>query len=135
VNVSAQDACRSGKGAGRQVALLLFDIDGFKSVNDTLGHGAGGPLASGDRRGAWDAGFARADTFARVGGDEFRGSSWNWPMASPMQLPSPETVFDGDRERSTLFAETGAAGRRQASAIACSDPHLSPGNDSPTNCS
>jgi diguanylate cyclase (GGDEF)-like protein len=54
----------------RRLALLLFDIDGFKSVNDTLGHEAGDRLlqeiaARVARR------VRQADTFARLGGDEF----------------------------------------------------------------
>ena len=54
----------------RQVALLLFDIDGFKAVNDTLGHEAGDRLLQEialrvGRR------VRQADTFARYGGDEF----------------------------------------------------------------
>ena len=54
----------------RQVALLLFDIDGFKAVNDTLGHEAGDRLLReiADRVGRR---VRQADTFARVGGDEF----------------------------------------------------------------
>jgi diguanylate cyclase (GGDEF)-like protein len=54
----------------RQVALLLFDIDGFKRVNDTLGHEAGDRLL---REIAERVGrrIRAADTFARVGGDEF----------------------------------------------------------------
>ena len=55
---------------GRQVALLLFDIDGFKAVNDTLGHEAGDRLLQeiAERVGRR---VRQADTFARVGGDEF----------------------------------------------------------------
>src|SRR5882672_3187865 len=54
----------------RQIALLLFDIDGFKSVNDTLGHEAGDRLLQeiAERVGRR---VREADTFARVGGDEF----------------------------------------------------------------
>jgi len=56
--------------SGREVALLLFDIDGFKAVNDTLGHEAGDRLL---REIAERVGrrVRQADTFARVGGDEF----------------------------------------------------------------
>jgi diguanylate cyclase (GGDEF)-like protein len=56
--------------SGRQIALLLFDIDGFKAVNDTLGHEAGDNLL---REIAERVGrrVRQADTFARVGGDEF----------------------------------------------------------------
>lgn len=54
----------------RNVALLLFDIDGFKLVNDTLGHEAGDRLLQeiAERVGRRTR---QADTFARLGGDEF----------------------------------------------------------------
>ena len=52
------------------VALLLFDLDKFKSINDTFGHEAG------DRALAWMAGvvkeqFRTSDYICRIGGDEF----------------------------------------------------------------
>lgn len=51
-------------------ALLLFDMDGFKSVNDWWGHAAGDAcLAIFGRR--LKAAFANARLVARIGGDEF----------------------------------------------------------------
>jgi len=52
------------------VAVMIVDLDGFKNVNDSLGHLTGDELliAVADRFGAQLRGF---DTIARLGGDEF----------------------------------------------------------------
>ncbi len=55
---------------GRTFALLMFDLDGFKSVNDTHGHAAGDRVLA--MVGARASRSMRAsDVVARVGGDEF----------------------------------------------------------------
>jgi diguanylate cyclase (GGDEF)-like protein len=56
--------------AGTSVAVLYCDLDGFKGVNDRLGHDAGDRvlIAVADRLSAQ---LRTADTAARLGGDEF----------------------------------------------------------------
>jgi len=65
-----QQALAVAKRERTQLAVLFLDLDGFKRVNDSLGHQAGDALLqlAGDRlRNA----LRDTDTVARLGGDEF----------------------------------------------------------------
>ncbi|GAA1512555.1 hypothetical protein GCM10009827_028640 [Dactylosporangium maewongense] len=72
-----QEAVSSGAESGATVGVLIMEIDDFKVVNDTLGHGAGDALlvAVGNRLTealrAVDGSYGAAGTVARLGGDEF----------------------------------------------------------------
>jgi diguanylate cyclase (GGDEF)-like protein/PAS domain S-box-containing protein len=64
---------RLGQALGRpgaQVAVVLLDIDNFKLVNDSLGHGAGDELLM-KIAPRLDTALRPGDTIARLGGDEF----------------------------------------------------------------
>lgn len=52
------------------IAVMYLDLDGFKGVNDELGHEAGDQLLVEFSRRV-SALMRRSDTFARIGGDEF----------------------------------------------------------------
>jgi len=70
-----EETIRAGEREMKPCAVLLMDLDGFKSVNDSLGHGAGDRLlqqVSQRMRGV----LRKADTIARYGGDEFAVVPW-----------------------------------------------------------
>jgi|GEM_PF-2205766 len=60
----------NGRGETEEVAVLFFDLDGFKAVNDTLGHESGDRLLKIITRRVGEV-LTPTDTFARLGGDEF----------------------------------------------------------------
>jgi len=86
------EAARSAR-YGRPLALCLFDLDGFKAVNDRYGHPAGDEVLQGVAR-VIDSSRLTDDAF-RIGGDEFA-------------VLMPETSLDGGK----------IAARRLAQALA-----------------
>lgn len=58
------------KRDNRESFLLYADMDGLKSINDTLGHNAG-DAALIETAGIFKAIYRESDVIARIGGDEF----------------------------------------------------------------
>ncbi|WP_371323682.1 EAL domain-containing protein [Dechloromonas sp. ZY10] len=65
-----RQAIARARRSGEWLAVCLMDLDGFKAVNDTLGHAAGDQLLQEIARRLGDV-LRIEDTAARLGGDEF----------------------------------------------------------------
>jgi diguanylate cyclase (GGDEF)-like protein/PAS domain S-box-containing protein len=69
-NDRLEHAVRRAERAGSGLAVLFLDVDNFKAVNDTHGHGTGDSLLSHISE-VLKGCVRSADTVARLGGDEF----------------------------------------------------------------
>ncbi|WAU79483.1 EAL domain-containing protein [Streptomyces sp. Qhu-G9] len=116
-------------GTGR-IGLCYLDLDGFKAVNDTLGHRVGDRLlaAVAERltRCANEAGYARTATplVARLGGDEFAllvedstGTEQLADLADSV-LKSLQVPFDLSGQRLSVSASIGVVERHAAGTTA-----------------
>jgi len=109
----ATAALVESRSNGGVVALMIIDLNGFKAVNDTLGHHVGDDLL---RQVAlrFDESAPAGVTVARLGGDEFavliRPSSPMPPQAvADRLLESLTTPFDFGEERLHLSGSAGIA--------------------------
>jgi len=64
------DALKAARRRGEKLALLLLDLDGFKDINDSLGHDQGDHLLR-ETAHRLRVQVRDVDTAARLGGDEF----------------------------------------------------------------
>jgi diguanylate cyclase (GGDEF)-like protein/PAS domain S-box-containing protein len=69
-NQHLEAGLQRARRADKQLALLFIDLDGFKRVNDTLGHAAGDEVLK-EVAARLRSVLRRADVVARLAGDEF----------------------------------------------------------------
>ncbi|KAF1685633.1 histidine kinase [Pseudoxanthomonas broegbernensis] len=71
LRVQAEEAIAAAQDRGETgLALLLVDLDGFKSINDSFGHAAGDAMLKA-AAGRMHHTLQGGDLFGRLGGDEF----------------------------------------------------------------
>ncbi|MGW0611725.1 putative bifunctional diguanylate cyclase/phosphodiesterase [Streptomyces sp. NPDC002788] len=100
----------------RNTAVLFIDLDGFKAVNDTIGHQAGDELLVQAARRLHDS-VRQGDTASRLGGDEFAAL----------------IVGDGTRDRDARERHILELADRLRATL--SQPYLIDGNDVRVNAS
>ena len=98
---------RQAEAAGEALVLAYMDLDGFKRVNDVHGHAAGNGVLTAFARAAQGA-MRPADTFARIGGDEF---------AALLRVPC---ALEGDRVAELLHHRLSAILAGTGYAVTCS---------------
>lgn len=114
------EAIESDLADGKHVVVIMLDLDGFKKINDTLGHAAGDELLVRiaerlDRR------TRSTDIVARMGGDEFIVMLRGIPDAATIELVGEKVrqtflePFDVNGRPVNILAAVGATGGHRSS--------------------
>jgi len=108
LRVETARAEREGTG----VCVCMIDLDGFKAVNDDLGHEAGDRLLAAAAA-RMSAAIRKSDTVARLGGDEFA-------VIAPVDDPSGvEEVLSRLRDCFREPFDLGGVSRASRASIGC----------------
>ncbi|MFE0589661.1 putative bifunctional diguanylate cyclase/phosphodiesterase [Micromonospora echinospora] len=101
---------------GHPVALLLLDVNHFKEVNDTLGHGAGDDLLqlTANRLGAL---VRPGDLLGRLGGDEFALLTTALPVVDHGSAPMASALRRARDIVERLAAPAEVAGVRMSTEV------------------
>ena len=106
-----QMAISHARRENAQLALMLIDLDGFKPVNDRLGHPVGDVLLKAVAK-RMQGCLRESDTLARVGGDEFA-------VILPRVVGAPDALVVAEKIRREINAPFELAGGYPIS-ISCS---------------
>ena len=107
-------AIAHGRRNKSAMAVLYLDLDGFKAVNDTLGHAAGDLLLKNVAERLVHA-VREEDTVARVGGDEFMIVLWHvigfedTSMVAAKLIEAIAQPYDIEGHTVTVTTSVGAA--------------------------
>ena len=88
LNDRLEQTIAASKRSGHYGALMFLDLDNFKPLNDTHGHGVGDLLLIEAARRITGC-VREMDTCARFGGDEFVVISASWMLIKPSPLRKP----------------------------------------------
>ncbi|MGB4468277.1 MAG: EAL domain-containing protein [Azovibrio sp.] len=113
-NDRLDNAMHQAHRSRRPLAIMLFDLDRFKSINDSLGHGAGDILLKSVSQRLTRL-LREGDTLGRLGGDEFAlllpeiSSHADAASLASRMLAEFETPFDLDGREVFVTTSIGIA--------------------------
>lgn len=106
---------------GRELSLVLFDLDGFKAVNDTYGHQAGDDILKTFAQ-LLQKVVRKADVVCRIGGDEFSVILPETGLPSARKFT--ERVFEVMGTAETIKASAGMSALPSDNLFAAADVSL-----------